>query len=424
MTQPIASAPRSSPADLRANHHRDVAGALGMGITMALVSGLLPGAARKAGIDPVGLAVIAAAPFLANRLGVYAGRTGPWSTRGFALLRAGGALLLVLLVVLPVPGSIAGIVLGYWLTIAFGIPIQHRIWGAIYPVATRGRYLGFVIAGRTAAGGVAALVGGLLADRIGGFGAIAIAGCAGALCALVTAGIRAPLPAGAGSFSVRETWRAYRDVPALRRVGWAQGFYGGGLIAAGPLYALVQVDRLGLSLAQIGTIAVVGSIAATGSGLAWGRISDRRGGLAIIQVGTVLGALSLLCYAFAPSLVVLWLAAILVGLANAAMETGWPSLVADHTSLADRAKAVAGLNALTGARGLIAPFIGPVLVQAGVLSVTTAIVLCSVATAFGAFLYLGMRPSGEPRGWVVRADDTAHRAGRRARRLFGSHHEP
>jgi len=92
-------------------------------------------------------------------------------------------------------------------------------------------------------------------------------------------------------------------------------------------------------------------------------------------------------------------------------------MLADHTSLADRAKVAAGLNALTGARGLIAPFIGSLLVQTGLLSVTATLLLCGVATAFGALLYLGMRPSGEPRAWFVRADTTAHVGIRRARSL-------
>lgn len=408
---------RERAAPVRYNLPLDIVAAMGVGITTALVGSLLPSVARREGLDPIGLAILAASPFLANLLGAFAGRVGPRSTRQLALMRAAGALLLATLVLLPVPTLFAAVAFGFWLTIAFGIPIQHRIWGAIYPAGERGRYLGLVTTGRTAAAGTAALVGGLVADRIGGLGAIAIAGGIGALCALSSAWLRAPIAASGGGFGVRETIDAYRRVPALRRVGWAQVFYGGGLIAAGPLYALVQVDRLSLSLGEIGTIGVTAAIAATLSCLAWGALADRWGGLAVIQIGTCLGALSILCYAVAGSIVVLWLAALLIGVANGAMETGWPNMVADHTSLADRAKAVAGLNALTGARGLIAPFLGSILVQAGILDVAGALVLCALATAFGAALYLGMRPSGEPRGWYLAADAAAHRAGRRARRM-------
>jgi hypothetical protein len=119
----------------------------------------------------------------------------------------------------------------------------------------------------------------------------------------------------------------------------------------------------------------------------------------------------------APSILLIWAGAALVGLANSAMEMGWPNMLADHTSLADRAKVAAGLNALTGARGLVAPFLGSLLVQAGILDVTVTLILCGVATALGALLYLGMRPSGEARPWFVRADRTAHGGLRRARAL-------
>ena len=409
--------PGPAPSTLRRNLSLDLSASVGVGITMAVLGTLLPSVARREGLDPLGLAVLAAAPFLANLLGAFAGRIGPRTPRQYGLMRAGGALLLILLMFMPVPTLLAVVVFGYWLTIAFGVPMQHRLWGAMYPANERGHLLGIVATGRTAAAGVAALAGGIIADRIGGLGAIAIAGAIGALCALSSTGIRTSIAASAGSYSFRETWTAYQRVPALRRVAWAQVFYGGGLIAAGPLFALIQVDRLSLSLAEIGTIGVVTALAAPTSCLAWGHLADRFGGLSIIQVGTVLGALSLVFYAVAPSIVFLWMAAALVGLANSAMEMGWPNMLADHTSLADRAKVAAGLNALTGARGLVAPFVGSLLVQAGILSVTAAILLCGVATAVGALLYLGMRPSGDPRAWFVRVDNTAQGGIRRARSL-------
>ncbi|MFN8620346.1 MAG: MFS transporter [Chloroflexota bacterium] len=405
---------------LRRNLSLDMTAAVGVGITTAVMGTLLPSVARREGLDPLGLAVLAASPFLANLLGAFAGRVGPRNPVQFGLMRAAGALCLVIMFFLPVPQLLAFVALGYWLASAFGVPMQHRLWGAMYPNRERGRLIGVVATGRTGAAAVAALVGGIVADRIGGPGAIAIAGAIGAMLALASTGIRTQLPAAGATYSFRETWQAYQSVPALKRVGWAQVFYGGGLIAAGPLYALVQVDRLQLSLGEVGTIGMVTAIAATGSCFFWGWVSDRIGGLSSIQIGTVLGAVSIAFYAMAPSIAFVWVAAALVGLANSATEMGWPNMLAEHSSLADRAKVAAGLNALTGARGLIAPFLGSLLVQAGILSVTAALALCCVATAIGALLYLGMTPRGEPRAWFVRADSTAHQGLRRARALVPS----
>ncbi len=50
------------------------------------------------------------------------------------------------------------------------------------------------------------------------------------------------------------------------------------MIAAAPLYALVYVDRLGLSLTEVGTIGILGAVAATAASLIWGAVADRRAG--------------------------------------------------------------------------------------------------------------------------------------------------
>ena len=87
---------------------------------------------------------------------------------------------------------------------------------------------------------------------------------------------------------------------------------------AGPLYALVQVDRLSLSLAEIGTIGVTASIAATLSCLAWGALADRWGGrlltiLGLLAVAAILPLLSL-AGTFASAMTIYVLEAVAVAL--------------------------------------------------------------------------------------------------------------
>ena len=128
---------------------------------------------------------------------------------------------------------------------------------------------------------MAALAGGILADRLGGPTAMAIAGVVGVACALIYLRRQAADAASAPMvYSARESIRALRARPMLNRAALAQGFYGGGFIAAGPLFALVYVDRLNLSLADVGVIGVLSAVATTLSFLVWGVISDRFGGLA------------------------------------------------------------------------------------------------------------------------------------------------
>lgn len=389
----------SGSQTLRRNVVLDLVSLVGVGITASVVLALLPGVARHAGLDPVGIALLAAAPFAANVLGLFANRLGPRTPRGMSLFRASGALLLVVMVFLPIPVVMAALATGYWLSLAFSNPLQQRMWGAMYPAADRGRLIGFVSTGKAAAAGMALLIGGILADRIGGMVVLAFAGGIGALCAMAASRLQVPLDPNAPRFSAHESWSAFRRRPALRQVAAAQAFYGAGLIAAGPLYALVQVDRLTLSMAEIGVIGILGAVATTLSCVAWGSMADRRGSVSVMRIGAALGLVSILLYAVAPSVIFLWLAAVIVGVANAATDMGLASVISEQVPQEERGAAVAGLNALTGARGMFAPFVAAIVVQAGILSLTQALLLCAATTGIGTLLYLRLTPSGAPRPW-------------------------
>ncbi len=365
----------------------DLVAAIGVGVSGALVSSLLPTIARRGGLAPLGLAVLAATPFLTNLLSVFAGRVGPRTTRQFALLRAVGAGSLAVLLVLSPAVVIIAVALVFWVSVSFSSPFQLRLWGATYPARMRGRVVGFLGTGRAAAAALAALIGGLLADRLGGPPAVALAGIVGAVCALAYAGFRASAAAAPVAYSARESIRAMRRRPTLGRVALAQGFFGGGFIAAGPLFALVNVDRLNLSLSDVGIIGVLSAVATTVSFLIWGAVSDRVDGLAPMRFGSIIGLCGLLAYAVAPGVAVLWLAAVAIGTSNSSIEIGVAGVISAETPLASRAAAMSGWNAITGARGLVAPFVMSALVQVGFVSVTTALLLCAAASALGVALF-------------------------------------
>jgi DHA1 family inner membrane transport protein len=365
----------------------DLIAAIGYGVSGALVSTLLPTIARRGGLEPLGLAALSAAPFLTNLLSVFAGRFGPQSTRQFALLRGVGAGSLVALLFVPGAPVIVAVALVFWVSISFSSPFQLRFWGATYPGRMRGRVIGFLGTGRAAAAGIAALVGGILADQLGGPTAVALAGIVGAGCALAYFGFRASAAAAPLAYSARESIRAMRERPMLQRVALAQGFFGGGFIAAGPLFALVYVDRLDLSLSDVGVIGVIGAAATTFSFLVWGTVADRFDGLAAMRWGSIIGFVGLLAYAVAPAYAVLLPAALAIGVSNSSIEIGVSGVISDHTPLASRAAAMSGWNAITGARGLVAPFFMSALVQFGVVSLTAGLLICASASALGVALF-------------------------------------
>ena len=111
----------------------DLVVAVGMGVTIALVGAILPTVARRGGLEPIGLAALAAAPFVANFLGAFAGRLGPRNTAQLSLIRGLGAASLLILFVVPPAPVVVGVAIVFWLSLSFGGPFHLRLWGAMYP---------------------------------------------------------------------------------------------------------------------------------------------------------------------------------------------------------------------------------------------------------------------------------------------------
>jgi DHA1 family inner membrane transport protein len=365
----------------------DLVVAVGMGVTMALVGAILPTVARRGGLEPLGLAALAAAPFVANLLGAFAGRLGPRIQAQLGLTRGLGAASLLVLYFVTTPPVMVAVAVVFWLSLSFGGPFHLRLWGAMYPARLRGRVVGVLGMGRAAAGALAAFGGGVLADRIGGERAVAVAGLIGVACAVGYVGLRAATAERPAPFSARESVRALRERPLLGRIALAQGFYGGGLIAATPLYALVHVDRLNLSLSEVGVIGILAAIATTVAFPVWGVVADRHGAVPALRLGSAIGLLSLVGYAFAPGVAVLWIAALSAGIGSAAIDVGIAAAVSDQTPLASRAAAMAGWNALTGARGIVAAFLMSALLQLGLVDVRAGLLLCAATSGLGVLLF-------------------------------------
>jgi hypothetical protein len=122
-----------------------------------------------------------------------------------------------------------------------------------------------------------------------------------------------------------------------------------------------------------------------------------------MRIGGLLGVVSLIGYAVAPDVSVLYVAAILGGIAGASIDVGIGAMVSDQTTLANRAPAMAGWNALTGARGIVAAFAMSALVQLGVVNVGVGLLLCAGVSLVGVGMFVRTRPgvSVETRAWEV-----------------------
>lgn len=371
----------------------DIVGSVGTGLVQGVLNVLLPSVARRAGLDPVGLALLLASPFLANVLGIVSGRMDLTGTRAMATIRSLGFALLLLLVLLP-PPAWALLTLLCWAGVSFTQPAQLRLWGAMYPPRERGRLVGTAKTGQAGALAFMSLVGGAAADRIGGPLVVAAAGLSGALCVQAYRFVRLPPPNPAieprlpPRYTPIEAWGALGRNPRIQKLAWAQALWGAGMIAAAPLYPLVQVDRLQLSLAEIGSLGIISAAATMLTYVAWGHLTDRVGALPVLMAGAALGLVVPGTYALAGSFAVLWIAALCQGLSAAAMDSGITAALSHGVPLDERPSLLAGWNALTGARGVVVPLIAGFVVQAGLLEPGAALLVSAAICLTGVALYV------------------------------------
>jgi MFS family permease len=123
---------------------------------------------------------------------------------------------------------------------------------------------------------------------------------------------------------------------------------------------------LQLSYTELGLLSTAQSITWLLGFVYWGRIVDKRGGIWVMRVNYAIGALVPFCYIFATNGWLLLPAFIAQGIISAGLDLGF---VNTCIQLADSDKVVeyAAIQAtVAGIRGMIGPFVGVLLVNAGV----------------------------------------------------------
>ena len=373
-------------------------------MTVALVTTLLPTIARRGGLEPIGLAALAAAPFVANLLGAFAGRVGPRSPRQLALIRAAGAASLLVLVFFSVAPVLIAVTFVFWLSLALSGPFYLRLWGSMYPARIRGRVVGFLGSGRAAAAALAALAGGILADQLGGVTAVALAGLVG-----LVLRVRVRRPSRAERRAPPTLLRPRFDPRAARPAGPVADRRRPGLLRRRPHRGGAAVrDRQRRPPEPVAV------------GRRDHRHPDRRRDHVFVpRLGRGRGPARAARRDAArehasgsppssptrwhPTSRVLWVAAVAAGAGSASIDVGIAAVVSDHTPLASRAAAMAGWNAITGARGIVAAFTMSILLQLGLVDVTTGLLLCAAVSAIGVVMYVRASTDRAPTGPQRRA---------------------
>ncbi len=136
-----------------------------------------------------------------------------------------------------------------------------------------------------------------------------------------------------------------------------------GLIIIYPLLPF-YATRLGASAAVVGALVAAFSIAQLLSAPAWGWMSDRYGRRPAILVGLIVSAFAYVIFAFAGTLVMLFISRVVQGLGGGTIGVV-QAYVADITEGKDRAKALGWLSAVTSLGAVIGPALGSILIGLG-----------------------------------------------------------
>lgn len=365
----------------------DVGLAAGTGLAASLAGAILPALFRQAGVGALALAAFSAAPLAGGLLALQFSAYLQSSGRRAAIVRAASCLAFCALPFMP-----TAVGLGLWclVTIVNSIfsPLQHLVWGVLYSQDRRMQCVGISRLAGSALSLLLVAGGTHLADTVGGLPVIALAG----MCGVMASGGYIGLPFQAKSASLRpsasiETIKRFWRHPALRRLFNAHLLFGFGMTAAAPLYTLRQVDAYHLTLTELGLIASFGSMAGMLTGPLWGRIADRLHGGWVMAVGALCIAVGPWCYVVSLPHAWLYFAAASMGAGMTAIDMGLTAVYSATVPLHERPNCSAAWSALTGARGLLAPFLTGWLSQAGILSSAQLLGGCAAVMGAGVIAY-------------------------------------
>lgn len=344
----------------RARHAflRDLASALLTGVFSGVVIPFAGVVARRLGAPPLWISVLASAPalgfFLTSAWAPALAARNPVALVVWPALLGRGLFLLTPWVAGP-EGLIALVVV-YHLLNGLTVPAYAETVGRVLPPELRGRLVGVVRVGFSAAAVASSLVAGAAVERFGHgpvFAAASVFGIAGAL---AFRGIRLPHRPTHALAAPTPWWDAFQD-PAFRtllRVTFVFGF-GGWMMA--PAVPLLLVDELHATPAQVGVLSATGAVTSTVGFFVWGRYVDRHSGVGAMRTLLAGAALTPTCFfvAFHPYSALLPFAS--DGFFVAGLDLAWMAACMELAPPGRVAAYAAAYTVLLGLRGLTAPFV-------------------------------------------------------------------
>jgi MFS family permease len=259
----------------------------------------------------------------------------------------------------------------FWVCELVPAPGYVRLLERLYPDNLRGRIMGFVRIGMTAAILMMTPIAGWLLDTYGYIiilPSVAVAGLAANYIFGKLIGNDAP--------AVREATHIRPSLgQVLAELSRNRPFviflilntiFGCGTLIGAPLYAIVQVSRLQLSYTEVGYLGTLTSVTWLLGNFFWGGLIDKKGPLFVLMISILCAALMPLSFMVATSFWWLVPAFICQGLVFGGFDLGFTNAA---IALADRSKLeiyFSALHVVAGIRGIAIPLLTPILMAARV----------------------------------------------------------
>ncbi len=360
---------RRIPSFMREAYYYESLGAIAFAVFTGLSASFFPIIARKLGASSFQMALISSAPFMGALFTLYWARLSATAVSqiGFFVkvkLLARAVILFAFLAINP------------WIFILLvflnslleqaGSPAYVRIMKEIYSDDYRGRAMGYVRMEMALTAVFTAYLGGFLLDHFS-YRYIFPLGAVFGILAVVNFGKikvqknnvkqkrkkRGILPR-----EILEVFKKDRPFALFQTIFFVRGF--ANLIVM-PLFPIFLVDYLGISNTSMGKLVSLSSVFLISSYLFWGHYIDKKGSCRSLAASSFLASFVPLCYSFASSIWYIVPASILSGFTLGAGELAKIHFITNRTKSED-IPTYQGIDfTLMGLRGVIAPFLGVLL---------------------------------------------------------------
>ncbi len=321
---------------------------------------------RKIGGTPFQIALLTAAPFIANLFSIFwaediLGKGRVWYV---VWMSAFGRACLLFMPFATTPPVYVLLIVLYFIVTAFALPAYASIMKTNYPTEYRGRLMGYVRVGSASAWIIASWIGGRVLEQASTNYRylFPVAAIFGILSALEFGRIRVPLEKREMNNGIEwgELKKTLSNKEFLRFIIAFSAFEFGYLLSS-PLFPLVLVDYSHISNQAAGIFGALFSGFYLLGFFYWGHFLDRHPkGLALSLTLLFTSAIPFM-YLLSTNLWVLGIAQALTGFVAAAVELVAMIIITNITANHNVSRYMAVHITFSGIRGTIAPFLGTAL---------------------------------------------------------------